>query len=184
MKSRGPLIVGTAAAVAAVILVAGWAVQDPKVEGASASSAATATPSPIPIEPRLTSTIDYPNVGAHFNPPDIGEVPVTTAEAALVLYRRQGSPPELEQQARPVIRLVKLSHDSYGGDAPNGGPAPSPYDNVLAWDVSFSGYSGVPAGGLKPDGTAMTPSTYRCDFHYLVDARTGSELVSWEECRP
>lgn len=182
MRGRGAVVVAAAGVVTVLLIVVTRVALEPGTVGASApavtasGSAETISPSP------LTTTVDYPAVGVHLSPPGVGEIASTSATTALDVYRRQGSPPGLEQVARPVIRLVKLTHDSYGGDAPMGTAAPRPYADVLSWDISFAGYEGVPAGGVKQDGTAMDHPNYRCELHYLVDATNGAELISWENC--
>lgn len=185
MSSRTVALTVSAGAATILILLGVAFAQDTNGESRSASSNSSAREEVTQsASPTLSASEDYPEVGVHFRPADAGVRPSITTEEAVEKYRTDGPVPGLEEHATLATRLVLLTHDSYGGDAPMGSDAPAPYSNVLSWDVSFSGYESVPAGGLNVNGSAKERGANTCTFHYLVDATTGAQLVSWEQCRP
>ena len=149
-----------------------------KVQGAAVSATTTTTPGPMRIQDLgpLKAARYYPDGGIRLLPPPTTRPEAVSAETASRVCGKTADCPN----ASGTAELASFSDDQYGTMSPDGKSVSHPFQNTLAWVLSWHGTdcgaSGPPPPPGRPPDTALATL---CDTVVFVEAAKGQYLIEY-----
>lgn len=176
MKMRHSLQWGVGAlAVAGVVVTVGITTGHPSSSALGATHAAAPSAAGHGSgEAASSSTETFPAVGASLTRAAAAATPGVSGAAAIAAVAKDGVRGDIQATIKPIATLDELTTSALGPtSAGKAGPLGA---DRLVWDVNFPDapqrvYGPIGGPEIKPEP---------CDFHVLVDARTGDVLEAFQ----